>query len=815
MPKMKNIPTPRAIGNLIPRDAIDDLGPEPISRRRSATEEYRKLLNELLPQVNRLADRLVHHLESLRFASQGLREQTNFTSRFRRSERRARVQARPGIMADGQIDRIGEDGEAEMGVNQGWSRQAMQAASAFLYTNLFETAERPYTIQARGDKAENATLEKMGIALIEELLRRGNFRGQFRKMLDKLPKHGTAVIRYETIRKAEFRRLRFNGVFEESISEIVPVITLWPIDAILVTDLNRSDAADQEGVFWVTDNTTLARIESQEAVFDRGEDRAVLVVVGGKFRNLESLRQELSDSESINVPFENTGRDELLGNVDPDDPDSVSSFPNLTLMEYEGALPMSAMVRQGFMTPQVAEIFGIDVGMDPDPDNDVEMEEWGRKLDKIAVFNVAYTIEAGARKTSNRHLLRLEPARQKTPRNSMYVFRYATDDEDFYGQSVVDLGYQLEKSGDMLRNIQLYVNWRNAHPTWGADLTGLRRRNLDELEKLITEPDRVIQLQSGAKVNDVLQPFFLQVDVSSLETAIGVYKFEFEQATGVSAVQKGTGRASTRTLGELNLNEAKSQNLLLDVFYRMHLELQRLLRDMISDAEFFRTPDELATYLVRISGLPASEIAAALVSLGQLSGLEDEYVFDHPLSSTEDRQVVATQMMKLFQIAGEALFTNPRIAAFGKKILEVSGFPKVDQLGLEPPTQMKPSDEHVAMSQGQFVRTSEFENSVHHLAQHKTFLRVIESGSIDIGMAEEEIQSLKVLLPIHIEETETIVTIQQAQQENQARQANEGVGGGGGGGLQNIGRIETDTIPADADQLRAIATRQAGANLTG
>lgn len=803
MAEVKSIPLPREIGNLIPAEdrGAPSVLPFP-ERNQDAQDVFADARDLLLPKIRRLSDRLIEHLESIRHSAQHLREDRDFSIRFSRNNRRSRARGNTTIKEDGSVDRGREDGHLEMGINQGWSLQGMKTASSFLYRNFFEQRERLAELVGSGDRPENKTMEPLFTHVLEDMFKAGRFKQKARRLTQQIPRHGTAIMRYELVRKVEFRRRNFDGSFKEVLTGLEPQYTIWPLENVLVTNPDCPDIEDQEGVFLLTPNTSLPLLEQDEAVFDMDEDDGILMQVGGKFRNLETLRQLTHDNmQGISHPYESIGA--RVGVNLPETNRAVSNFPILTLIEYEGALPMSALVREGALNPDLAELFGIDVGFTPNVDNEADMETWSRMMDKIPVYRISYTIDStvGGSTNSGRHLLQFEPDRHKRPRKSLYKFVYRSDGDEFSGLSINDLGDRLERAGDMLNNIALYVAWKNSHPSHLIDSTGIKNRDMEQIERLIFEPDKLIKARGigGKPVQELIQAFLLQVDVPELQALADRYKFEFELTTGVSAIQKGSG-GNSRTLGQDQIKEAKSEAELIDMMLGIGIEQERLVRDMIEDSVFHRTIGEFVEYGARVSGIPPSEIIKVLPSI---KGAENEFDIQNPVSGGEDRLALATTLMRSFELAGTALFTDPRVSQFFSGIYELSGFYRSRQLGLTPQRSLQPGDEHILMSQGQLTPVNPADDDKAHLARHVTLMRMIESG-VNLGFDEQELESLRRSLPIHIEEH-----VMRLQLEIATAQ-----GGGGGQGLGVDRRgggqraLETDTVPAGASGLQSAQLEQ-------
>lgn len=797
--RMDTLPLERPIGDLLP------------AGNRSGTDQFRDLLqdDELLAEVERASHTIITHLEELRTNATFTRENTGrtpFSTRFKRAANKMRMEFDIPRNPDNSIKRDAENGHMEMGISQGWTAQAVKAATAFEYAQLTEQTERPYELSIKGDATENVNKLKMVHGVLDDMFQNGGFKERLRPLTKGKVGHGTGVLRYEVVRETEFKRQRIDGRFIESIGPITPKYSVWPLDRVLFTNPDHSQAAWQEGVFWETPHVTLERLSRQEATFDVSD--GTLFQVGGKFRNLETLRRVTEKGRGVGHTTR-TGNDGIVGRLDPNEPETLSSFDTWRLVEYEGAIPWGSIIAAKGMTPRAARVFGIDVGPDPDPDNEAQMVEWARRLEKVKVYQCAYTTHNADASRSERHMLRVEPDLRQDPRNSAYIFRYDEIEDELYGLGISDLGDKMERAGDLMRNIQTWVIWKNAHPSHMVDMTAFTTRSLASIEKLINDPDRLIATRPGTRPNDAVRPFLLEVNTAELESSIAAQKFEFELTTGVSAIQKGGG-GSTRTLGELQLKEQKSASVLIHSMLGTTQEIGRLIRDMLQDAFFFRSNGEIIEYVSRVSGLDPSEV---LELLPTIEGIENEIIIDSPLGGGEDRAVLTTLIMRILQIIGPGMFTDPALAKFARRVIEISGFPRTRQLGLFPEETKIPSDEHILMMQGQKVNVNPVDDHALHLAQHRTFGELIEAGQLDDQIDEQEIENVKLLLPLHMQEHDTIMEII-AQTQNPATSAGQDQAGNLEQQQGGVRSLEQDTSPASGQGLRNAVTESA-ANVPG
>ena len=202
-----------------------------------------------------------------------------------------------------------------------------------------------------------------------------------------------------------------------------------------------------------------------------------------------------------------------------------------------------------------------------------------------------------------------------------------------------------------------------------------------------------------------------------------------------------------------------------------------------------------------------------LETLPSIDGIENEVKIDSPLGGGEDRAVLTTLILRIFQVMGPAMFSDPAFAKFARKLIEISGFPRTRQLGLFPEETLSPGDEHIMMAQGTKVDVNPVDDHAKHLAQHITFFQLLKNGQLDDQFNEQELDNLRLLIKIHAEEHNIMVSIIQAQQQasTSAGQDQAGNSAQQQGGLASL---EQDTSPAGSQELRGRIT-QTAANVPG
>jgi hypothetical protein len=809
---LDTVPRPRPVDDHSPAVEVSELsgGGEGAEDRAEAVRN--RIMSESARNIQEFAKEITGDLERLRFESLGNRDSENFPKRMTRNNRRSAARLKVLTDDQGMVKLNEEDGHAVLGITQGWSLQACNTASSFFFRALFESSKRPFLLKGQGNRHENMKLVSLFTHIVDKMLMDGNLREEMRRISDLIPRQGTAVLRYQMARKSEFLR-DGNGSWSERISRLRPSFQAWPLNDVIVTNYQRPSAQDQEGVFWLTPGATIPMLERDEAVFGiRREGNNATFIQAGKFTNLDEARKK----------FGGGGAPESGGGNDQDArsrAEKASSFDQFTLVEYEGAVSLSKYVESGVLTPEVAQFFGMDVGFYPDPEDRVQMDTWKSRLSRISHYNISYLIDddAAQEQTGNPSVMvQFEPDRHKRPRNSLFAFRYLREGMKFLGQSVVDVGRKLEDAADMIMNAQTWGSFKNAHPSHLFTTRVLKKKSVDEIARLLHQPDALVQIDGAQalRVSDVYQTVFVQLDPDAAGK-IASLKNEFEFTTRVSAEAKGAPtRRSTDTLGELQINEQKSQIQLSDLVMASGDELARLVSLIIQDLMFFMSEEEFSDFAIQMAGLDAVDLEKLLPST---LSIEDELNVFHPITAAQDKTSLAVLLLRLFQLTGVEGFPDPK--RFIKIILELQDFPFGEELVEDPKASMDPIDEHAMMAQGHWVNPNPGENFAEHLQRHEQLLRLIqESGGRIPGYDEEESRNIASLLGHHVNETlELMMNVmaaaglsQPAPQNGGSRGLLAGQGGpaGGGGGQMNAGvntqeagPMEQNTSPADARTL--------------
>ena len=686
---------------------FQQLAPE---EQKAYVEERQKQEQAIMNRAVTFMDTVIGHLEAKRANCDRIREGGDFKSRQEMNEWRAKARVSVNYDKNGSVIVSSQDGHAQMGLSRGKTAQADAQSAAYLYQQVFESGRHTYTLSARGHRAENELLERVVYAILDDQERLGEFKSYAREVCQLIPRHGTTTLRYQLGAQRDYLR-NPQGIFEESAQQLAPTYEVYPLEDVYVTNIKEPRDDAQEGVFWIKKNVTLQDLESNERTVERDE-QGQIVAVSGNFRNLEELRKNNRESSPGQTGAMDTG-------------DQTTSFATGTLIEYEGALPISSWVYEKKLDWEVAEaVFGGDfVGFDPDPESEEERNFWGRRLGAISHWRIAYIADWNGPIEKGRLLIQAEPDAHKRPRNTLTVFRYRDDAKNFYGRSIADLQGQLEDAADLMLNANVYAWYMNAHPPqlFSKDLLDRHQTESDVVEWGHT-PDGVMLVKAGQtpRIQDLMERLSFTMDVRIGEN-LAILDKDMENTGGVSAAAQGHDAASgTGTLGEVQHNSAKSDILMMAVVIGVAERNARLKKQNLQDLIHFLGPEGFIDYAARVSGIGRSEIQRVLPTI---DGLENELEFGHPLLLHMDRAVVASLLMQLATAFPEVWGPDPtRIVG---AIMEIIGYPQGRGL-LETGTGMDPFDEHHQMAQGNMVQPKPIEDAMAHVMAHTMRLQELQ-----------------------------------------------------------------------------------------
>mgnify|MGYP001105893931 CR=1 FL=1 len=738
----------------------------------------------LQAELSAFEGHVINRLEQMRLNSAALRTAEQFQERLEKNARRAQGKMLLNLKEDGSVDPTSGDGHAPLGLTHGWSKQGITFGAAAVRRMLFESAKRFYQIQFSGEKQGNDNLERALVAVVDDLLRRGEFFSTVATLMtDTVGRDGTVILRYEPAVPTQLQCSKEN--WEERPGSYRPIFTVWPLKDVFVTDYEKPQPRDQEGVWFLTPHCTLRSLEANEYVeeyeplptVDPYGQPQYRVLRSGKYRNLEKLR-------SIEREYDQSH---------PESGGKTSVFPEFTLLEFEGAIPIAAWVESGVFTPRLAAFFGL-----PLPDDPNNLRAWGAKLSRMTHWHVTYLSDslidqsdAPAIRQIGKHLLQFSPSAYKRPRNSMFVFRWIRDGAKFFGQSIIDVGGKLEDAADLILNYAMLAVRQNGDPAAMVDTKILGSHSLDDFNRLRREPGALIEATPGhANISEAIREFIVQIDPATYQR-IGALRQEFEATTGVLAAAKGMDRASgTGTLGEIQFNDQKSQTVLSDLVVQQARELCRLIKCMIEDVLFFMGREKFLAYAREVAGYLSADLETLLTpsetdEKADEYDLEEQFQVVHPVLATADNAVIATVIERLFQVFGPQDTTLDRKKC-AKVIFEINGIRNGEDLLTQKRDPLAPEEEAKQLAEGNWIAPVEGEDFATHLAFHQGMLTMVQEAlmqaqqvsggggalfqkamemfSARFGFSPEQISNLAYMLPIHIQATQNIMQQMQAMQ---------------------------------------------------
>lgn len=782
-------------------------------------------------KLKNLQTGIIRHLDDVRRYSKQGRDNRKFDERRDRNRNRAQVKVDVTINDDGSVNKKLGDGHAKLGINQGWTFQANVTAAKELYFKIFRTAPRFYVIQGWGRKEENEKLEHILERVAEHLLRKGGFYSTIATRLTQmLPIDGTVFLRFNITYPHQMVRIE-DGSFEErmkgetSISgeprytlfdtykAFTPQFDIWKVEDVLVTDWDLPYADQQEGVFFVTPQTTLARLERDEAVYVwTGKESDIglefIEEAFGRFTNLRSLREKQSGQLSGSPRTSSTQYQE--------ESSRTTSFLPFTLIEYEGQFPMSRFVKDKTLTPELAQYYGINVNYEPQmlPDGSYDpysLDEWGRRLDAIRYWEIAYTgtyePSGGSGNTNTEmgeHLLLMRPCPYREGRTSLKNFRYFPDRDELLGLSVCDVGWKLENAGDLIRNAVVWTHVFNSDPSALVNRDGLLNPTVEEAAK-VAQPGQIVETTKRMSPGDVLAFAELKRDRNA-EADIQSIKFEFENSTGIPAISKGaSSETSTGTATELQMTQNRSSGLLDMIALNQAFVFCDTVKELLCLSYRILGPEEWEKLAIEACG----EIAADIEHV--MNEVANEEFDVHPaIASTEDPAVVATMLLRVFQLTAESGEWNVReLIKLAASLQRIQGIEKALKSG---DVVISPVSENILMAAGNTISVNVQDDDLAHLMEHQKMLVALQTGEAAQYFNPQQIEELNKNLPSHYESQ----FMQHQQKIMMQQQQQMGPGGGGQSGqpknprMDQPGALETDTAAAGTTGLRQNINERAG-----
>ena len=645
----------------------------------------------------------------------------DFDARRERALNRSRAQVDPTFDDNGSVVRSQPDSHSFLGITMGWIRRAVNLMGAWLNRALFESSQRSFLAVGRGSRQENRKIVKVAAAVMDDMLERADYKKALHLVTKNVATYGTAYLRYEMGIKREMERAYEEDpmgervmTWRESEPILCPLLTYFPIEHVYVRDYGQPRSKDQQGVWWVTPDVTLTTLEGEEAI--SWTDEAGAPREHGKWRNLETVRRHVQELQ-----------------------EGASGKPSrATLVEYEGPLPMVKWARDGVLNYDILKFFGCDVGVDPDPVDDVEMvEEFGRRAQAIPYWHVAYLTEMGSKMNKGTAqaytgsvLIRCEPARNRTPRSSLYAFKYAPDGARFFGMSVTDLGYAIEGSGDQDLNAQSFVAFMNANAPRLVNSKVLRHnKTAREVGKELDTPNAMVAFETGPHdkidARELVAPFERKPDPEAY-ARIELKRGIFDDVVGISASTKGKDRAVTGTLGEIQHNFEMNKVELQDVVLAAGQEWARLVSHIWDDVTWYMGTAQFGQYAAEISGVAFSDIEKIMPSL---EGIEGEVKWYHPLAAAADRSMMTAMLTNIYSAFPNAPWDAEQ---FSKILVEIAGYSRPDELYLGG-SLMDPDDEHQQFSRGSYVKPDLREDINNHLFSHNEHLNDMRERAFKQG----------------------------------------------------------------------------------
>jgi hypothetical protein len=622
---------------------------------RAIAERFRMgEAHRLHTKIKRFEARLTRIIDEMgrAYTEERSRAPINFNTRYPIAERRGKARLEIFQLADGSIDRTSGDGERTIGLTLGLPMQAINTAHAVWEEYLFESGPMPNDITARGRNDENDDKEEMFRAAVEDQHTRADYRSHLSDAIYTMCRHGTCTLRQRWTERSSVE-IADDGSMQEIIQHEGMKLENWPLPDVYVSDPDKSSAADQRTVIWVS-RVTLSELEEEEAVFEvrndlvaseEGEEDAPTVVIEhGRFINLERIRRRHDRMEvRLRNDFQDRGHlfdwiDDANRRIDLDRPTPTE----LTrLIEIEGKVPLVKMVLDGELDLEILEYFGVPTdGMEQ-----MSAIELGRICSRVC-WNIALN-EIG-------ECYQFEPAPYKPARTTLKSAQYVPI-EGFYGMGIVDLGFEIDDIIDGLVNDAIEISKHRANPNYLIDMSMLLDPRGDQIspseaKKLVRGWNELI-LTRNLNAKDGIHAIFPEADPAWTQNVDGLIEHHNER-TLINEQLKGQSSSKTATEAKQNLNRSTSRGIDRSRAFGISL-VEPIDRDLARDFEAFmdsggaltagtlENPGSFENYIMRVAGRVGMK---AHYIFPRLTGLADEFKFVHSGDPSNNVEIQIAQL---------------------------------------------------------------------------------------------------------------------------------------------------------------------------
>jgi hypothetical protein len=714
--------TPRQLGSRITRPVDEDHGGKAVSLGNGLLID-----EEVAMELKRFFDAAIDDLEQLRRDAKNHMRNRRLYERWNRNDRRIRNQPEIWLQDDGDVDPRSPDGHLEMGVSTGLMPTAVAVASSYENQAYLERNPRFFAFKPIGLTQEGKSLAQALDVFVEWHFNEIGFDKILRRRSLMKYKHGSAFLQMEMIQPIEVKQDEETGAWEERAGEIMPAITLLPIKNLIPSSLNEPYAEKQDGVFVIARNVTVDALEKSEAVYEPQMDPTGQVVIGykktgGYYFNLEAMRSVMSGG---NKNYFSSGEDD-------DSPwsreaDNLHNRPSFDLIKWRGTMSPDVLDK---LTPRAARHLGIDVGIeDFDPDDRDMRREFTARLARLRHWYLYYPRPENNMAVENGDSMVVGFGLAPFENNSIYAYRFADDDEEFFGMGICDLGDGVERMHDGLSNAQYRIGLLNSNPPVAVDRGAILEETKRQIRDLL-HPRSIIDKKPGAKLAEFIEVLRVTAD-PNLDRWIANLEAKFWQVVRVP--KSLVGYANAATLGQDELNVAQGKNLLDDSILGSSKEDHRLIRDMIEQLWIALGPEGFMERMRKIAGMHAIEIEKDIVSTDQIWR---EFKLTHSATMGKDPVVLAAQMDAKFQ-AYPGVFDPVRV---GLASMTMAGYVEAEDFLAAGWPVLKPKEEEKQMSLGHRMMPNprmDVATLIEHIQSHIMALRDMETGQSEYDPREQ------------------------------------------------------------------------------
>lgn len=777
---------------------------------------------QLAPQLAAFERAIAEQLSRKFKACLWQREQYGFSKQVAFARTMAEASMRMSFNAAGEPIIQLNEGAATEGIQVGFSAQGIDYAKATLMDKIYETGPRFFVFSAASDKQENESIVAVLTDMASYFLRQGHYKRTASEVCGECPTTGVGIIRCQAVSPVVMERDPQTGRWGEKTLDPEFRFESWPLEDVLVTDYQCAEPEKQEGVFWFKRGTTVGDLMQDEAVYETVPlDETGTVTyqrTSGEFFNLRWMWKK----QAVAVYAEWAS--------EWGQPQAVSDDQLLDTVTYEGRLNLRQLVEKRVFTPEIADFFGIDLGLEypagVDPATAMDDESFrcqfalrasrinwtvGLAWKSVDTYEGGYgTNYAMPEMIASADLIALDDGRNRKGPNTMFRFPWLDAKGRFLAEGIPKRGMGIERNAIKLANALVAGAQMGANPCVFVDVNAIEDNGIRK-EVATTGLREGKAYATTVDPEKVFKPFAVTFDPRGFEV-LSQLKEWFERVTGIGAEVKGQDKPSTGTLGEIQMDAAAAGVFLRRIVLDHATENFRMIRTMLETYEMIMGREGIIRLAYRVSPHFAEEFEKHYTSMPELL---DEFQIDHPSIIGANRVILFEQILKLYQGPGQ-LTMDPR--ATTENLLSISGVKEIESWMIEEMKVIPVPAQHRMMQQGNYESPGVFDPHEIEVPMHIIELDDFAYGRKTLGDPELDDRYMDTLT-MHIAEHNMKADERDAQlQMQQMGMGDPAMGGapqpdGGGTGLpggpttappdetrgtQNVARAATRNIPGGA-----------------